>query len=273
MFKSSNKPIAADDSTQSQEHSSRHGWPISTAVYGSREGSCRHPRGICPDWLTDRSKGLWQAPAVDPTQQTDRWQDRRQERRRESRRERNGEWGSLSGLGTLTLLAESLIRIFGTNGTQQICKNIGKTQPKNTRTQQDDKNKSLFPKRISKPNLRREFLPSILGNEKPNKYAKTLAKQHWKTLESNKTPKPKVRSRKGISKTKEEVNFCQAFSGMKNPTSMQKHWQNNTEKHKAATRQQKQKRARKGISKPNLGRWEFLPSILGSEKPNKYAKT
>ena len=64
---------------------------------------------------------------------------------------------------------------FREQKAQQICKNIGKTPLKNTRRQQDNKEQRLAPENGSqKPNLRRrEFLPRIFGNRKPNKYAKT----------------------------------------------------------------------------------------------------
>ena len=76
------------------------------------------------------------------------------------------------------------------------------------------------------------------------------------------------------NQTWEEENFCQAFSDQKDQQISKKHRQNNTEKHKAATRQQEQKFApEKGSQKPSLRRREFLSSIFGNKKPNKYAKT
>ena len=70
------------------------------------------------------------------------------------------------------------------NSNQQLCKNIGKTQLKNTRQQQDkQKQKFVFPEKLlQKPNLRRrDFLPSTLGSENP-----TNMQKHWqkKTLKN-----------------------------------------------------------------------------------------
>ena len=64
--------------------------------------------------------------------------------------------------------------------------------------------------------------------------------------------------------------FLPSIFGNRSPTSMQKHWQNATEKHKAATRQQE--RERKRISKPSLRRGEFLPSIFGKRNPTNTQK-
>ena len=74
--------------------------------------------------------------------------------------------------------------------------------------------------------------------------------------------------------TYKEENFCQAFSGTENPTNMQKHRQNTTEKHKAATRQQKTiVRSRKWISKTKPKKKRIFAKHFREQKTQQICKT
>ena len=112
-------------------------------------------------------------------------------------------------------------------------------------------------------------MPSIFGNKKPNKFVKTSAKHHRKTLERNKATKNKSSLPKMDFKTKpkkkrisvkhfREQRTQQICKNIGKIPPKKKHW--------SATRQQKQKLApEKGFQKPNLRRGEFLPSIVGNK--------
>ena len=75
------------------------------------------------------------------------------------------------------------------------------------------------------------------GNKQDNKNKKSLPKRDFK------------------NQAYEESNFCQAFSGMENPTNMQKHRQKTEKKTLERNKTAKPKvRTLIWISKPNLGR-------------------